>query len=223
MKFDTIYKFIAASFAIAYFGGLIVGMMVVSFDIGNYQETDITKSFYLTGQVSFRDVFTENLNRALKMAILPFTFLIIAIKFGFNHATYILSPFLGQIKLAVLFIPQIFYFITYVLFSVIGLKIIATTVLFIANRYLIKGNKQFVNIKIFGTHDVLLLYLALLSLTIGTFTQIYLSRVFFIFLINYQLITYVLILLIYVAIIAFSLYIIYQTIKSILKENKHGY
>ncbi|MFA5746003.1 MAG: hypothetical protein WCX82_01170 [archaeon] len=214
MEFDTIYKFIAASFAIAYFIGLIIGIVIIGFNLNNYQEANITNSFYLTNSINFRNLFTETLDTSFKLAILPFSFLIIGIQNGFTHAIYILSPLLGQIKLAVLLIPEIFYFLAYILFSAVGLKLIMEIILFIVNKFLIKENKQLLKIKLLNKQDVLFLYLALISITIGTAIQIYLSKIFFIFLINFQLITYILIVLIYVTIISFSLYLLYQTIIS---------
>lgn len=213
MELDISYKFIISCFAIAYFIGLVIGIIIVSFNIGNYQESDITRSFYLTGQTSFKELFTENINITLKQTILPFSFISIAIKNGFNHSTYILSPFLGQIKLATLLIPDVFYFIAYILMSAIGLKILITIIIYIVNKI---KNKKIIKIKLLKEQDALFIYLALLSITIGTFIQIYLSRIFFIFLINYQLITYILIIIVYTAIISFSLYILYKIIKSVM-------
>lgn len=221
MEFDKIYKFVAASFAVAYFVGLIIGIILISFNIGKIEESDITKSFYFSGQTSFRDVFTETMDLSIKTAILPFSFLIIAIKTGFEHSTYLLSPFLGQIKLATLLIPNVFYFISYILFSVIGLKLIATIIIFIVNRYLKKEHKPGIRLTIFQKGDVLFLYLALIGVIVGTIIQVYLSKMFFVFLINFRLITYILIILIYILIIAFSLYALYTTITSFIGNTKN--
>lgn len=220
MKFDTIYKFVAASFAIAYFIGLIVGLVVFNFNIRNYQESDITRSFYFSGQISFSEAFTETLETSVETGVLPFSFLIIGTKNGFTHATYILSPFLGQIKLATLLIPAIFYFITYIILSAIGIKLIATIIIFFVNKILKKEKKQIIKIKIFKKEDIFLLYLALVSIIIGTIIQVYLSRIFFIFLINLQLITYVMIVIIYLGIIIVSFTILYNVIKSFIGNNK---
>jgi len=220
MKFDTIYKFVAASFAIAYFIGLLVGLVVFNFNIRNYQETDITRSFYFSGQISFSEAFTETLETSVETGVLPFSFLIIGTKTGVIHATYILSPFLGQIKLATLLIPSIFYFITYIILSAIGLKLIAAIIILIVNKILTKEKKQIIKVKIFKKEDIFLLYLALVSIIIGTIIQVYLSRIFFIFLINLQLITYVMIVIIYLGIIIVSFTILYNVIKSVIGNNK---
>lgn len=220
MEFDNIYKFVAASFAIAYFIGLIIGIFIVSSNLSEYQETDITKSFYFSGQISFSEVFSEKLEGALKTAFLPFSFLIISIKDGFSHASYILSPVLGQIKLATLLIPDVFYFIAYILFSTIGLKLIATIIIFFVNVFLKKENRQLIKIKIFKKYDLLLFYFGLLAIILGAIIQVYLSRIFFIFLINLQLITYILIIIIYLLIIIVSLSILYNIIKSFIGTNK---
>lgn len=216
MEFDTIYKFVAATFALAYFIGLITGIFAVGLGATNFQEADITRSFYLTGSISFKLLFNETFDTALKIFVLPFSYLIIGINFGFTHAIYILSPFLGQIKLAVSLIPEIFYFIAFILISAIGLKLIATIILFILNKWVIK-DKSKIKEKIIKKNDVFLFYLSILAITIGTAIQIYLSKAFFIFLINFQLITYILIVLIYVTIVSFSLYILYTTIQSLMK------
>ncbi|HOZ36079.1 MAG TPA: hypothetical protein PLK55_03805 [archaeon] len=220
MKFDTIYKFVAASLAIAYFIGLLVGLVVFNFNIRNYQETDITRSFYFSGQISFSEVFSETLESSFKIAILPFSFIIIGTKTGFTHATYILSPFLGQIKLATLLIPAIFYFITYIILSAIGIKLFATIIIFFVNKILKKEKKQIIKTKLLQKDDIFLLYVAIVSIIIGAIIQVYLSRIFFIFLINLQLITYILIIIIYLGIIIVSFTILYNIIKSVIGNNK---
>ncbi len=217
MEFDTIYKFVAATFALAYFIGLITGIISVGLGSTNFQEADIAKSFYLTGPISFKLLFNETIDTCLKISILPFSYLIVGINYGFTHAIHILSPFLGQIKLAVLLIPEMFYFLSYILFSAIGLKLIATIVLFIVNNWILKEKKIKLEQTILRKEDVFLIYLGLISIFLGTIIQIYLSKVFFIFLINFQLITYILIVLIYVTIISLSFYILYNTIQSLIK------
>lgn len=218
MKFDVIYKFVAASLAIAYFIGLLTGLVIVSFDIKDYQETDITRSFYFSGQFSFMEVFTESLETSIKIGILPFSFLIIGTKTGFTHATYLLSPFLGQIKLATLLIPTIFYFLAYALLTAIGIKLIITIIVFVVNKILKKENRPIIKFKFFKKYDILLLYVSLLAIIIGAIIQVYLSKIFFIFLINFQLITYILIIIIYLAIIVVSFAILYNIIKSFINK-----
>ncbi len=217
MKLDNIYKFVAATFAIAYFIGLVTGLVVNWSQDTVIKEEDISKSFYLTGQFSFKQLFTENLATSAKIAPLPFSYIIIATNYGFSHASYLISPFLGQIKLAVLLIPQIFYFIGFILFSAIGLKLIATIIFFVINKWLLKGKPRKTKIVFFRKDDVLFFYLALLSIALGTTIQTYLSKVFFIFLINFQFITYVLIILMYLTLVAVSLFVIYTTIRYLIK------
>lgn len=217
MKFDTIYKFVAATFALAYFIGLITGLFAVGLGSTSFHESDITKSFYLTGSISFKLLFTETLNTTITLFALPFTYLIVGINYGFTHAIHILSPFLGQIKLAVLLIPEMFYFVAFILFSAIGLKVIATIVLFIVNKWINKNKKIKIEQTILKKEDAFFIYLGLIAIFLGTAIQIYLSKVFFIFLINFQLITYILIVLIYVTIISFSFYVLYKTILSLVQ------
>lgn len=218
MKFDTIYKFVAASFAIAYFIGLIVGLVVFNFNIKNYQETDITRSFYFSGQISFSEVFSENLENSFKVALLPFSFLIVGTKTGFTHATYLLSPFLGQIKLATLLIPAIFFFISCIILSATGIKLIAAIIIFIVNKILKKENRQLIKTKLLQKEDIFLIYIAIISIIICAIIQVYLSRRFFIFLINLQLITYVVIVIIYIGIVIVSFTILYNIIKTVLEK-----
>jgi len=213
MEFDTIYKFVAATFAIAYFIGLFTGFVAVSAGITDFKDADISKSFYMTSPINFKLLFNNTLETATKITIMPFSYLIVGINYGYNHSIYLLSPFLGQIKLAVSLIPEIFYFLAFILFSAIGLKIIATIILFIVNNWL-KNKKKY---KILNKKDIFFVYLALIAIVVGTAIQIYLSRAFFIFLINFQLITYIVIVLIYATIISLSLYILYKTIQSLIK------
>lgn len=222
MKFDTIYKFVAASFAIAYFIGLIIGLVVFNFNIRNYQETDITRSFYFSGQISFSEVFSENLESSFKVALLPFSFLIVGTKTGFTHATYLLSPFLGQIKLATLLIPAIFFFISCIILSATGIKLIAAIIIFIVNKILKKESRQLIKTKLLKKEDIFLIYIAIISIIICTIIQVYLSRRFFIFLINLQLITYIVIVIIYIGIIIVSFTILYNIIKTVLGKQKNG-
>lgn len=220
MEIDTIYKFVATTFAIAYFIGLITGIVAVAIGTTNIEEADLTKSFYLTGPINFKLLFNETIDTSLKLTALPFSYLIVAINNGFNHAIHILSPFLGQIKLAVLLIPEMFYFIAFILVSSIGLKLIASVIFFIVNKWLLKKKKIKTKLVILKKQDIFFIYIALIAIVIGTAIQIYLSKVFFIFLINFQLITYILIILIYVTIVSLSLYVLYSIIKSVLKSEK---
>lgn len=215
MEFDTIYKFVAASFAIAYFVGLVIGITATSFGFREINETEFSKDFYLTGQINLKQNFDNTLFSSLKLMIFPFSYIIPAINFGLSHGTHLLSPFLGQIKLAVLLIPNFFHFLAFILFSTIGLKLIASLVLFIVNKILKK--KKIKKIKLLQKRDILFFYFGVLAIVIGSLIQIFLSKVFFIFLINYQIITYILIIIIYGGIIFLSFMILYKTILSLVK------
>jgi hypothetical protein len=113
-----------------------------------------------------------------------------------------------------------FYFIAFILVSSIGLKLIASVIFFIVNKWLLKKEKIKTKLVILKKQDIFFIYIALIAIVIGTAIQIYLSKVFFIFLINFQLIIYILIILIYVTIVSLSLYVLYSIIKSVLKSEK---
>lgn len=216
MEIDAIYKFIITTFALAYFVGLIIGLLIIGLGNTNQQETDITKSFYLTSSISFKNLFNETLETNTKILLFPFSYLIIGVKYGFSHAIYLLSPFLGQIKLVVLLVPEIFYFIAFIFSATIGLKIIAGIIIFSLNTWILKKKKK-IKVTVFNRKDSLMFYLAILGIALGTAIQIYLSKTFFIFLINFQLITYILIVLIYIIIISTSLLTLYNIIKNLKK------
>ncbi|MDD3244542.1 MAG: hypothetical protein PHU47_00125 [Candidatus ainarchaeum sp.] len=224
MKIDTYYKFIASTFGIAYFVGLVIGILLTIGGTDVAPETNITNSFFLQSTVNFRALFIETINLSFTQAAIPFTYLIVSVKYGLNHAFLLTSPFLGQIKLFVQLIPQVFYFISFILFATIGLKLIIYLIVKLANLVFEKTKRNiFLKLNPFNKNDPLFLYLALLFIITGVFIQIFLSKIFFIFLINFQLVSYVFIIILYILLITTSLYLVYSTIKSALEEIKNIY
>ncbi|MFH0906141.1 MAG: hypothetical protein V1824_02285 [archaeon] len=219
MKIDNYYKFIASSFGFAYFVGLLTGIFIYFVNHTYIPESQIINSFYLTSTFNFKELLTSNFSTALKLALVPFSYLILSVKYGFTHSFLLISPFLGQIKLLVSLIPQILYFITIIIFSSLGLKLIIFIIKEITNNLMFK-NKNPIRIQTFNSSDTGLLYISIISLILGIFIQIYLSRVFFIYLINFQLITYLFIIIVYIVLVVVSLYITYKTILSLLKALK---
>jgi len=217
MKIDNYYKFVGSTFGFAYFIGIVVGVIYSVLGIIVIEQVDFSQLFFLSSTIQFRSVFLNFFYNAIQFMLVPFLYLIESVKYGFLHASMLVSPFLGQIKLLVQLFPQIFYFITFIIFSTIGLKLMLFIIKSLANLFFnIQHKKTKLKIDFFNKQDILLLYVALVSLAIGVFIQLFLSRIFFIFLINFQLITYIFIILIYVILVSLSLYLAYKTTLSLL-------
>lgn len=217
MKLDNYYKFVASTFGFAYFIGIFVGFFYSLVGVKLVEQTDYAKLFFLSSSIQFKEVFLTNFYEGVQQMFIPFLYLIESVKQGFLHSAMLTSPFLGQIKLLIQLFPQIFYFIFFIIFSAVGLKIIIYIIKTLVNTFLNKKNKIILKIDIFNNNDVLLMYIGIISLIIGVIIQLFLSRIFFIFLINFQLITYIFIILIYFILISLSLYLTYKTILSLLE------
>lgn len=224
MNVDTYYKFIAATFGIAYFVGIVIGVLLSVSGSFVAPEINTTSTYFLQSTTNFKDVFFESTNLALTQAAIPFTYLIVGVNYGLDHAFLLTSPFLGQIKLFVELIPLVFYFLSFIIFSTLGLKLLIYIIIKLANLFFEKTKKNiFLNVNPFKKEDSFFLYLTLILIISGVFIQIFLSKIFFIFLINFQLVSYVFIIIVYILLIVTSLYLVYTTIKSALNEIKNIY
>ncbi len=216
MKIDNFYKFIASTFGLAYFVGLIIGIIYSITGTIN-QNLINTKLFLLSNSINFKEVFINNINIGFEKIFIPFSYLIDSIKYGIGHSYLLTSSFLGQIKLLVQLIPEVFYFIFFIIFATIGIKILLFIILKIVNILLnINKKNLIIKINIFNKTDILLFYVSLSSLFIGVLIEVYLAKIFFIFLINFQIISYVFIIVLYLLLIIMCLYVIYKTIISLL-------
>jgi hypothetical protein len=224
MNVDTYYKFIAATFGIAYFVGIVIGVLLSVSGSFVAPEINTTSTYFLKSTTNFKEVFFETTNLALTQAAIPFTYLIVGVNYGLDHAFLLTSPFLGQIKLFVELIPLVFYFLAFIVFSTLGLKLIIYIIIKLANLFFEKNKKNiFLNVNPFKKEDSFFLYLTLILIISGVFIQIFLSKIFFVFLINFQLVSYVFIIIAYILLIVTSLYLVYSTIKSALNEIKNTY
>lgn len=224
MNVDTYYKFIASTFGIAYFVGIVIGVLLSVSGSFVAPEINTTSTYFLQSTTNFKDIFFETTNLALTQAAIPFTYLIVGVNYGLDHAFLLTSPFLGQIKLFVELIPLVFYFLSFIIFSTLGLKLLIYIIIKLANLFFEKTKKNiFLNVNPFKKEDSFFLYLTLILIISGVFIQIFLSKIFFIFLINFQLVSYVFIIIVYILLIVTSLYLVYTTIKSALNELKNIY
>jgi len=224
MNVDTYYKFIASTFGIAYFVGIVIGVLLSVSGSFVAPEINTTSTYFLQSTTNFKDIFFETTNLALTQAAIPFTYLIVGVNYGLEHAFLLTSPFLGQIKLFVELIPLVFYFLSFIIFSTLGLKLLIYIIIKLANLFFEKTKKNiFLNVNPFKKEDSFFLYLTLILIISGVFIQIFLSKIFFIFLINFQLVSYVFIIIVYILLIVTSLYLVYTTIKSALNEIKNIY
>ncbi|MFA6369903.1 MAG: hypothetical protein WCX09_02920 [Patescibacteria group bacterium] len=224
MNVDTYYKFIASTFGIAYFVGIVIGVLLSVSGSFVAPEINTTSTYFLQSTTNFKDIFFETTNLALTQAAIPFTYLIVGVNYGLDHAFLLTSPFLGQIKLFVELIPLVFYFLSFIIFSTLGLKLLIYIIIKLANLFFEKTKKNiFLNVNPFKKEDSFFLYLTLILIISGVFIQIFLSKIFFIFLINFQLVSYVFIIIVYILLIVTSLYLVYTTIKSALNEIKNIY
>jgi hypothetical protein len=218
MKIDNYYKFVASTFGFAYFTGITVGVVYSLLGITISEKTNYINLFFLQSTIQFKNVFINHLQSALQQLIVPFLYLIESVKFGFLHAGMLTSPFLGQIKLFVQLFPHLFYFISFIVFSTIGLKIVLFIIESLTNTFYKKKKKTIIKLKIFNKNDILLIYFGLISLCFGVLTQLFLSKIFFIFLINFQMVTYVFIIITYLILIILSLMLTYKTINSLIES-----
>jgi len=217
IKIDNYYRVIGATFGAAYFIGLIIALIYTLTGHIFVGELNFINNLSLTSTTFFKSVFYTTMQNALQMAVIPFSYLIVAVKYGFAHIVLLTSSFLGQIKLIVQLIPQIFFFITFIIFSTIGIKLILAIIKEFINDFLIKGNKDIrLKIRFLRKEDIIMFYIGLISLVIGTIIQTHLIRILFIFLINLRSFTYILIIVLYMFLIALLGFTTYKAIKELL-------
>jgi len=211
IKIDNYYKFVASTFGIAYFIGLTIALVYILLGATYPIPPSFISSLHLTSQVYFKNTFLEMASTGFNLAIIPFTYLITSITYGFSHMILLTSSFLGQIKLLVQLIPQLFYFLSFIIFSTIGLKVFLFAIKSIVN-YFLKSKNIFKRLEfyIFSKEDIRLFFIGIISLLAGTLFQLKLLKILFIFLINFKAITFVLILLLYIVLIIFSGYVTYK-------------
>jgi len=211
IKIDNYYKFVASTFGIAYFIGLTIALVYILLGTTYPLPPSFINSLHLTSQVYFKNTFLEMSSTSFNQAILPFTYIITSITYGFSHMILLTSSFLGQIKLLVQLIPQLFYFTSFIIFSTIGLKVFAYIIKTIANYFLrTKNIFKKLEFYIFSKEDIKILFIGIISLLAGTLFQLKLLKILFIFLINFKAITFILILLLYVVLIILSGYVTYK-------------
>lgn len=211
IKIDNYYKFIGATFGLAYFIGLSIALLYILFGATFPISESFTSSLHLTNQVYFKTTFLDMSSTCFNLAILPFSYLITAVNYGFSHMVLLTSSFLGQIKLIVQLLPELFFFFSFIIFSTIGIKIFAHIILLISNYFLQRKDRfRKINIRVFNKTDILMFFIGVVSLMIGTIFKLKLIKIMFVFLINYKTITIILILLTYIFLIIFCIYILYK-------------
>ncbi len=221
VKIDNYYKVVASTFGIAYVIGVIIALI---YAYRGELVVETSKSFIqnltLTNAIYFKQTLYEIFNNSLDLFVTPFAYLVAAIQYAYVHVDLLTSSFLGQIKLLVELIPQFLFFISYIIFSTLGLKTILLIVKTFLNNLIIKENKYKIKQKFFTKEDIKLLYIALLSIVIGTTIQTHLIKVLFIFFINLKSIAFILIGIIYLLIVLLSVYITFKIVSEYLKTYK---
>lgn len=221
VKIDNFYKVVASTFGIAYVIGILIALF---YAYRGELVIETSKSFIqnltLTNAIYFKQTLYEIFNNSLDLFFIPFAYLVAAIQYSYLHVDLLTSSFLGQVKLLVELIPQFLFFISYIIFSTLGLKTILYIVKVFLNNIIIKDNKYKIKQNFFTKDDIKLLYIALIAIVIGTTIQTHLIKVLFIFFINLKSIAYILIGIIYFVIVLLSGYITYKTISEFLKNFK---
>jgi hypothetical protein len=222
VKIDNYYKVVASTFGIAYFIGIVVALIYSTYkgDLVTQVGTDFIKNLSLTSSIYFKQTIFEVFNNSVNLFLIPFSYLIAAVQYSYIHVNLLTSSFLGQVKLLVQLIPQFLFFISYIIFSTIGIKTILLIVKLFLNNFIIKENKYKIREKFFNKDDINLLYIALISIVLGAIIQTHLIKVLFIFFINLKSIAYILIIIIYLFLFMLSAYVTYKTINEYFKKNK---
>jgi len=219
LKIDSYYKIVASTFGVAYFIGIVIALIYIlrgfTFPVTG---TGFINNLSLTSTIYFKNMLYKFAGDSINMALIPFSYLVIAIKYGYAHTALLTSSFLGQIKLLVQLIPVSFFFITDIIFSTLVIKIILVLIKGTANLFLEKRNQ--IRTKFFTIQDITLFYIGLLSLVVGTIIQTQLLKKLFIFFINVRSVTYILLIVIYIMLIALSQYTTYTTIKELINKFK---
>lgn len=221
VKIDNYYRVVASTFGIAYIISVIIALIYASRgELIVENGTNFIQNLSLTNAIYFKQTLYEIFNNSIDLFILPFAYLVAAVQYAYIHVDLLTSSFLGQVKLLVQLIPQFLFFISYIIFSTIGLKIILYIVKEFINNLIIKESKFKIKTKFFTKNDIKLLYIAFIAIVLGTTIQTHLIKVLFIFFINLKSIAYILIGLIYLLIISLSGYITYKIIHDYLKNFK---
>jgi hypothetical protein len=217
IKIDNYFKIIASTFGLAYFVGLVIAFFYIISGKPPIVQTHFISQLFLTSPHYFKEIFVSSLNTSIQVALIPLSYLIIAVQYGYTHAALLTSPFLGQIKLLVQLIPQFFFFISFIIFSTLGIKLYMFIIKEIVNRVFLEKNKyRKIRVRFLFKKDINFLFIGLLSLFIGSIIQIHLIRILFVFFINLKSITYIMIIILYLVLIFLSGYVTYKAIKDIL-------
>ncbi|MEI8364045.1 MAG: hypothetical protein WCF78_01135 [archaeon] len=211
VKIDNYYKFVGASFGLAYFVGLTIALIYILLGASYPVPESFTSSLHLTSQIYFKTTYLDMSNTSFNLAVIPFSYLIEAVNYGFSHTILLTSSFLGQIKLLVQLLPLLFFFLSFIIFSTIGLKAFLYIIKSIVNYFLQKKDRfNKLDFKIFTKRDIIFFFIGIISLMVGTIFQLKLIKIMFIFLINFKSITFALILILYLILILISGYTIYN-------------
>lgn len=221
IKIDNYYRVVASTFGIAYIIGIIIALIYAyRGEIIAQTGTNFIQNLSLTNSIYFKQTMYEIFNNAANLFFVPFAYLVAAIQFAYIHVNLLTSSFLGQIKLLVQLIPQFLFFITYIISSTLGLKLILVIVKWFINFFIIKESKYKIKIQFFTKEDIKLFYIALAAIIIGTTIQTHLIKILFIFFVNLRSVAYILIVLIYLLIVILSGYATIKTIRDYLKNYK---
>jgi hypothetical protein len=221
LKIDNYYKVIASTFGIAYIIGIIIAFIYVY--RGNIiitESTNIIQNFSLTSNIYFKQTIYDIFYNALNLFLIPFSYFSFAIQHSYIHINLLTSSFLGQIKLLVLLIPQFLFFITYIIFSTLGIKFALLIIKLFLNNFIIKENNYKIKEKFFSKDDITIFYIGLLLIAIGAVIQTQIIKNLFLFFVNLKSIAYILIILLYLLIIIISITITIKIIKEYLKKYK---
>jgi hypothetical protein len=211
IKIDNYYKFVGASFGLAYFVGLTIALIYILLGASYPVPESFTSSLHLTSQIYFKTTYLDMSNTSFNLAVIPFSYLIEAVNYGFSHTILLTSSFLGQIKLLVQLLPLLFFFLSFIIFATIGLKAFLYIIKSIVNYFLQQKDRfNKLEIRIFRKTDIILFFIGIISLLVGTIFQLKLIKIMFIFLINFKSITVALILILYLILIIVSGYIMYS-------------
>jgi hypothetical protein len=222
VKIDNYYRVIASTFGISYIIGIIIAFIYASRgDILITEGSNFIQNLSLTSAIYFKQTIYEIFNNSLDLFFTPFAYLTIGIQYAYIHVELLTSSFLGQVKLLVQLIPQFLFFISYIIFSTLGIKTLLLIVKIFLNNLIIKEDKYKIRTIFFTKQDIKLFYIALISIMLGAIIQTHLIKILFIFFINLRSIAYVLIVIIFVLIVLASGYITIKTIKEFLKKYKN--
>lgn len=218
-KIDNLYKIVASTFGIAYIVGIIIALIFARKGILFLEPTkNITQSIMLTSSINFKLTLTTAINEAVNLFVIPFAYLVSGVQYAHMHVALLTSSFIGQVKLLVEIIPQFLFFITFIIFSTLGLKVIFLIVKLFVNKFVIKETKYKINIELFKKQDIKMLYIGLISAVIATTIHTHLLKILFMFFLNLKAISYVLLGIIYFMIIFLSIYVTYVIINNYLKK-----